>query len=42
MFQVKVIQVGGDSKGIVIPIQICDALEIKLGSIVNVEIKKVR
>lgn len=42
MFQAKVIQVGGDSKGIVIPIQITKALEIKLGSIVNVEIKKVR
>jgi antitoxin component of MazEF toxin-antitoxin module len=42
MFQAKVIQVGGDSKGVVIPIQIANALEIKLGTIVNVEVKKVR
>jgi len=42
LFQAKVINVGGDSIGIVIPIQIAKAEKIELGKEVLVEIKKVK
>jgi len=42
MFQAKVINVGGDSIGIIIPKTIAEPMKIKKGNKVVVEIKKVK
>jgi hypothetical protein len=42
MFQAKILNVGGDSMGIVIPKAIAKALKLELGKEIIVEIKKVK
>ena len=42
MFKAKVINVGGDSIGVIIPKNIAEAVKIEKGNHVIIEIKKVK